>query len=341
MLQVPAKGTVRTRQAASLTSRVAAGYNAWDRVLGGTSLTQDEVLLMIGLSLALMVSATLLYAAYAVNCAVRLLRPRRSPREMRGVLVAALVLHTAFVGLRLVSAGGLLTTSRFDSVALFLWLTAVVFVAAARPYRIQGAAVVFWPLYAGGGVAMWAFAGHEAAERGAFGRLWLILHLVPVYVGYAGFAVAAGAGVTYLLQEWLLRRKGPTALWRSLPSLTTLERVDRMALSLGFPALTVGLVAGVLWAERSSALLGVAWYADPKVLSGLVVWLFYGVVLHVCLLVRLRGRRAAWLTVAGFVLTLLSFVTMHTYTDSDTPANGERARPASSRVEPCESTSLG
>jgi ABC-type transport system involved in cytochrome c biogenesis permease subunit len=296
---------------------------------------------MTGLSLALLGGATVLYGAYAGSCCLRLLRRDGPSQRLRGVLFAALALHTAFVVLRLVSAGGLLIASRFDSVALFLWLTAVVFVAAARPYRIGGAAVVFWPLFAAGLVAMWTLTGHHTGERTSFDRLWLVLHLVPVYVGYAGFAVAAGAGLTYLLQERLLRRKGPSALWRRLPSLATLERVDRMALSLGFPALTVGLVAGIFWAERSSARLGVVWYADPKVLGGLVVWLFYAVVLHVCLVVRLRGRRAAWLTVAGFLLTLLSFVTVHTYAGSGQRDEGERAEETSSRVEPCESTSLG
>jgi len=37
-------------------------------------------------------------------------------------------------------------------------------------------------------------------------------------------------------------------------------------------------------------------------------------VLHVRLYVRLRGRRAAWLTIAGFLLTLVSFATVHVYT---------------------------
>ena len=103
------------------------------------------------------------------------------------------------------------------------------------------------------------------------------------------------------------------ALWRKLPSLETLERVGRGALSLGFPVLTVGLLAGVVWAELISAPLGRHWYGDPKVVGGFVVWLFYAAVLHARLYMRVQGRRAALLTIVGFVLTVASFLAAHSY----------------------------
>jgi ABC-type transport system involved in cytochrome c biogenesis permease subunit len=180
---------------------------------------------------------------------------------------------------------------------------------------------------------MWALAGREPAEPASFGRLWLTLHLVPVYLGYAGFAVAAGAGAAYLVQERLLRRKRAGTPWRLLPSLETLQRVEWAALSLGYPVFTVGLVAGVLWVYQAGSPLGGAWYADPKVLGGAAVWLFYTAVLHLRLFLRLRGRRAAWLTLAGFLFTLLSFGTAHLY-GGDGPAEGARAPQAAPKAGP-------
>lgn len=289
---------------------------------------------MDGLPLALLFLATLLYVLHALLC-VRgfLLRRASAAPARRALLASALLLHGAFVLIRTAQAGGLLTQTRLDSVALFLCLTAVAFVAAARPYRIGGAASLFWPLLAAGMVAMWAMAARDPVQRSSFARLWLILHLFPVYVGYAGFAVAAALALTYLCQERLLRRKGPSALWRRLPSLATLERMGRAALSLGFPALTVGLVVGVLWTGRNPTLLGRAWYADPKVVSGFIVWLFYAAVLHVRLFVHLHGRRAALLTVAGFLLTLVSFATVHLYTAAHEASRPNPAQPAAARAE--------
>ncbi len=276
---------------------------------------------MAWIHFALLLLATCLYVAHALACVVQLRRPPR-PVAMRrwAAVLAALVLHAAFLVSRGVQARGLPIETRLDSASLFLWVTAIVFLLASRPYRLEGTAPLFWPIHAIGAVAMWLLASNAPAARGSLERFWLLLHLLPVYIGYAGFAVAAGAGLTYLLQERLLRRKGPGAVWRRFPSLETLERLDRAALSLGFPMLTLGLVFGVLWAGRSSALLGRAWYADPKVVGGFVVWLFYAAVLHVRLFARLRGRRAALLTIVGFLLTLASFATVHVYTSARGPA---------------------
>jgi len=288
--------------------------------------------------LVLLVAATVLYGLRGATALGGLLGRRVRPALDRATLLGAVGCHAAFLVVRAIEGGGIQAGSRLDSVAFFLWLTAVVFLLAARPYRIQAIAPVFWPCLAAGMVAMWALAGREAAEPASFGKLWLTLHLVPVYLGYAGFAIAAGAGGAYLVQERLLRRKGAGAPWRLLPSLETLQRVEWAALSLGYPVFTVGLVAGILWAYQTRSPLGGAWYADPKVLGGLVVWLFYTAALHLRLFLRLRGRRAALLTVVGFLFTLLSFGTAHLYGDGGRGegTGASRGSTSSPRPEPVE-----
>jgi ABC-type transport system involved in cytochrome c biogenesis permease subunit len=266
---------------------------------------------MFAPAMLLLAGASALYAARGVMGALELLGRRRL--SARGWLLAA-------------QCHGIPACSRLDSVALFLWLTALAFVVSAKPYGIESVAPVFWPCFAAGMAAMWALAGRTPGEPSSFGRLWLALHLVPVYVGYAGFAVAAGAGGAYLVQEQLLRRKASGARWRRLPSLETLQRVEWAALTLGYPVLTVGLIVGLVWAYQSASPLGQAWYADPKVLGGVVVWLFYTAVLHLRLFLRPRGRRAAMLTVAGFLLTLVSFGTAHLYSEPRAASHEPRAR---------------
>ena len=279
----------------------------------------------------LLLAAACLYAIHALLTVVALLRPGQ-PGGLRhwGIVGAALALHTLFLALRAAHTRSLPIGTRLDSIALFLWVVAVVFLACQRPYRVGGVGPLFWPVFAVGAVAAWLTAS-RVPTGGTLDPVWLVLHLVPVYAGYAGFAVAAGAGLGYLAQEQLLRRKARAALWRKLPSLETLERVGRAALSLGFPALTVGLVAGVVWAEQGSAPLGRGWYTDPKVVGGFVVWLFYAAVLHIRLFARVRGRRAALLTIVGFLLTVASFLAAHAYEaptsqSTDAAAEGRAAR---------------
>lgn len=276
---------------------------------------------------ALLWFAGCLYGIHALVTAIHLFRSGQQGAVRRwGLLAAALLLHTAFVVSRAFEARGLPTETRLDSLALFLWVLAVVFAVCERPYRLGGVAPLFWPLFTVGAVAALVTSGREATLGASLDRFWLGLHLVPVYAGYAGFAVAAGGGLGYMVQERLLRTKAGATLWRKFPSLEALERLGRAALSLGFPALTVGLVAGVVWAARSSAPLGRAWYTDPKVVGGLVVWLFYAAVLHARLSARVRGRRAALLTILGFLLTVASFLAAHLY-------EGPAAEPAGPRTE--------
>ncbi|HPD16137.1 MAG TPA: cytochrome c biogenesis protein CcsA [Planctomycetota bacterium] len=282
---------------------------------------------MTSVQLAVLQCATAFYAVHAfVRVRGMIGRGRAWRRLQWGSLAAALVLHTWFLAARGLASGGLPIDTRLDSVALFSWVAGAVFGLCERPARLQGMGTVFWAAFVLGLGVMWAAAGSEPMSRGSLARFWLALHLVPVYLGYGGFAVAAAAGATYLVQERLLHHPSRAALWRRLPPLESLERLDRTALTLGFPALTVGLVAGVLWARQATAPLGHAWYADPKVVGGLVVWLFYAAVLHVRLRARWRGRRAAWLTILGFLLTLVSFATVHVYTSSDvTPEDPAQA----------------
>ena len=269
---------------------------------------------------ALLLLAVCFYALRAAASVRRFFRANVTSAPVAwATLAPALLLHTAFLAARACAVRGLPSATRLDSVALFLWAVAVAYVVCQRPYKLSGTAPVFWSIFSVAALGAWLFADRTAAAPASLDRFWLALHLVPVYAGYAAFALASVVSVAYLVQGRLLRAKGSGGLWRRLPSLETLERVGQAALSLGFPALTVGLVAGVLWAGRPSAPLGRAWWADPKVVGGLVVWLFYAAVLHARLFVRVRGKRAALLTIVGFLLTVASFLAAHLYQEAPPP----------------------
>jgi ABC-type transport system involved in cytochrome c biogenesis permease subunit len=85
--------------------------------------------------------------------------------------------------------------------------------------------------------------------------------------------------------------------------------VDRAALvlaAIGFPLLTLGILAGLVRAAGGGMRSG--WATDPKLLLAYVVWGVYGGYL----LVRLRASwppaRAAIALLVGLLLSLLVFV---------------------------------
>jgi len=276
--------------------------------------THQEISLVSPTQSAILILATLCYAAYAFLAGRRFFRPgRANPLEQWGPLILGLMLHASFLVSRGVQAQGLPLQTRLDSIALFLWFTAIGFAVSERVYGLAAPAPIMWPVYALCMTGMLLLAGREPLDRPSLKRTWLLLHLVPVYIAYAGFAVAAGTGLAYLLQERLLRGRGASALWRKLPSLERLNRLSASSVSFGFTFFTIGLAVGLIWAKWNESLLGRKWYLDPKVVAGIVVWLIYSAVLHLQLLGRWRGRRAAVLTIAGFVLALATFAAAHSY----------------------------
>lgn len=126
--------------------------------------------------------------------------------------------------------------------------------------------------------------------------VWLWTHRVTAYGGAVAFAVAGAVGAMYLIVNRRLRDKsaGPGP---NLGSLERLEHLTLAAVTLGFALLTVGAVTGLvrMFAEEK-------YTSRTKVTLALAVWLVYAVVLHSPINPSFRGRRAAVLSVVGFVL---------------------------------------
>jgi cytochrome c-type biogenesis protein CcsB len=135
--------------------------------------------------------------------------------------------------------------------------------------------------------------------------LWFYIHIPTLFLGYAAFFVAFSAGIMYLIQERELKRKRPQAFYYRLPSLEICDDLGYRSLSVGFPLLTVGIVAGALWANRA---LDQPWGWDPKIIWSLITWLMYAILIHYRLSAGLRGRRAALMSIVGFVIVLFTFI---------------------------------
>jgi len=89
-----------------------------------------------------------------------------------------------------------------------------------------------------------------------------------------------------------------------------LDRINHLCLLLGFPILTVGLFAGIVFARFTRE---TGWLADPKIIWTLVVWALYGFLLHQRLAIGWKGIRMAVLSCAVFVLFLLSYLGVRTF----------------------------
>ena len=136
---------------------------------------------------------------------------------------------------------------------------------------------------------------------------WFWVHALLAFASYACFAIAAGVAVMYLIQRYFLKTKHLGALFQKLPSLDTMDEISYRCLSVGFPLLTVAIISGSIWSEQA---LGSYWIWDRKQTWSLIIWIIYAALLHGRLTIGWRGKRAAILSIIGFVVVLLTFLGM-------------------------------
>ncbi len=133
----------------------------------------------------------------------------------------------------------------------------------------------------------------------------IVIHLLCSLLSYVTFLIAFVTGVHFLVQERQLKRKTMGVLFHRLPALEVLDRINFLAIGIGFALLSVGMLCGLIWAR---VLLGHWWLGDPKEYLTVFLWLSYLVLWLVRLRSTLRGRRVALLSILGFSLVLFTFV---------------------------------
>jgi ABC-type uncharacterized transport system permease subunit len=139
-------------------------------------------------------------------------------------------------------------------------------------------------------------------------KSWLVAHIAALLLAYAALCFSVLASVLYLVQERRIKSKpkpGQDSWWAPfdwLPPLDTLERIAHATLEFGFPCMTVGLIIGSVLVQETP--LGASYFLDPKIIAAFVSWAIYVVLLLVRRSAGLRGRKAAYLSGAFFVVMI-------------------------------------
>jgi ABC-type uncharacterized transport system permease subunit len=133
---------------------------------------------------------------------------------------------------------------------------------------------------------------------------WIIAHIVMIFTGYAALVLSFGASLLYLVGERALKSKRPGGMMGKLPPLETIDQIGYRSLLLGFPFMTLGLVAGSVVAQ---AKYGAVYFRDPKVLLSLLMWAVYVLMLYTRWNSGWRGRRAAYLATFAFLAAVVAW----------------------------------
>ncbi|MDQ3822749.1 MAG: cytochrome c biogenesis protein CcsA [Actinomycetota bacterium] len=236
-------------------------------------------------------------AALAYGADVR--RPGRPGRLATWGVRLGWLAQTGLLVVQAARADGFPWTSWAGALNLFVWLVVgayLIWGCRAR-YRLLGLAVM--PLAAVLLAVAWAGGGTGTRAESQLSDLFLVLHVGLVLAAFAGFTLAAALAALYVFQERRLKRREASILRLPAPSLAALDRFAGRTIAFSLPTLTLGIGVGL------ARLAGSGGSFDAVMAATLATWAAYACFVALRYGAGWRGRRSAYLSLAGFAFVLV------------------------------------
>jgi cytochrome c-type biogenesis protein CcsB len=219
-------------------------------------------------------------------------------------VAAGFVLHGLSIVLRAMEVQDLPISQQYEAFSFFGALTTLGFLIAYAKYRIAPLSVFVFPLIFIMTFIANLFYDPTDSIPNALRSNWSYIHIPLIFLGYAALFIAFSAALMYLIQERALKSKHPVRFYSWLPSLDICDDLAYRALAIGFPLITLGIITGALWAQSD---VGGFWATDATVLFSFLTWLVY-LLLIFYRMSGWRGRKAAYLSIVGFIGVLVTLV---------------------------------
>src|SRR5437764_11765792 len=236
-------------------------------------------------------------------------------RTATTLLIFAALAHTFVIGMLTMDVGHVPVAGATSAISTFVWLLALAYLYIELTTDERAMGVFILPLL----VALQAIPalrpGVEARAAVLQGPLFGV-HVSSLLFAYASFALACVIGITYVLLFKEIKAKHLGFFYARLPSLQVLDRMNQRAIVIGWICLTVGIIAGVVFAAQARALPSAALdprvqamsLGDPKIFVALVCWAVYSFELVAWRRIGWGRRHRAYLSAVGFGIVLLNFV---------------------------------
>lgn len=229
------------------------------------------------------------------------------------ILFSGFVFHTIFLAHQYYVLGTAPAVTLKLSLSFFAWCITGVYLLFQVRFGLMVLGSFVAPLAAVLMIISSAIPPDPGTVSPVLKSLWLSVHVFSIFIGDGIFAITFMAALMYLIQERQIKGKIRGGLFRRLPSLETLDSINHYSLIYGFPFLTIGMVTGAVYAQYA---LGSYWQWDPKEVWSLITWLSYSVLLHERLAVGWRGRKAAVMSIACFIILIFTFLGSIFWADS-------------------------
>ena len=248
--------------------------------------------------------------AYAIHFA------RRHPQAGRiatTLLILAALSHTFVIGMQTMEVRHVPFANPSRFVSTFVWLLALSYLYLEITTDERAMGVFIMPILIGLQTIPVLSPGVEHMDP-VLDSPWFWVHVSSLLFAYASLALAAVLGLTYIVQFKEIKKKHLGFFYARLPSLQTLDVMNSRAIAIGWLFLTVGVVVGAVWTAQARVAapddpnLQAMSLNDPKVFVAVLAWSVYSFAVLARQTLGWSGRRAARLSVFGFVIVLLNFL---------------------------------
>ncbi len=221
-----------------------------------------------------------------------------------GMVALGFVSQTVFLVLIGLERRHFPMTNLPETLCFFAWCVTLTFIIASLRYHINVLGAFVLPLVSLLTILTEVIWEEHHAIPPALKSSWLYIHTSVAMLAYAAFFLTFISGILYLIQEKELKAKNFRFLYFRLPSLQVCDDLLRRSLFVGFALMSVTILTGAFWAQQA---WGRFWSWDPKETASLVTWGIYLLLVNYRLSAGWRGRRAAYISIVGFLSVLVTF----------------------------------
>jgi ABC-type transport system involved in cytochrome c biogenesis permease subunit len=150
------------------------------------------------------------------------------------VLFSAFIFQTLFLVHRYIALGTVPVVTLKLALAFFAWSIVGVYLLFQARYRLMVLGTFVAPVAAFFMILSSLLPKAPDTVPILLKSIWLLLHAITMFLGYAIFAMAFVASIMYLIQERQIKRKTRGTMFRRLPSLETLDSINHYSIIYGF-----------------------------------------------------------------------------------------------------------
>lgn len=249
--------------------------------------------------------AAALYLASGIGAVLGVVlgRPRMERGAALGLALGAAFQGAGFATLHWVPDAPPVTDLTM-AVSFTAWIGVLTLLALMWRLRIPALTAVVGPV-AFLAVFVAAMRLIQSTGSGAPSGSWPHVHVLLGSAGLGLLGIAGIAGAFFLAEHARLKSKRRLSSGTGLPSLEALDRVNVVALAVGFPLLTLGLMTGMLWLQ---SVYGKPWFGTSHEVWTVIAWGIYAGLASARFLGHQGARQAAASAVAGFGFLLFAVV---------------------------------